>query len=151
MFNHWSWLNDLQIEKKPKKFQGRIVSVFFLLCVCLFLPSWSPASLAQLEILVLLKVSIWVHFCSYSLYIYFFFLFSPLVAQLAGSQFPNQRFELRPWYWKHRVLTTRSPENSLLSQLLFFITYMYFFLLNSYVFYFSFLENCGKHFYYSKY
>ena len=68
-----NWMT-FELKKKkhilPKKFKGRMVSVFFLLCVWLFLPSWSPASSAWLEALVLLKVSIWVLFCSHSLFFF---------------------------------------------------------------------------------
>ena len=41
----------------------------------------------------------------------FFFFFSGCAAWLAGSYFPSQGTEPRPWQWKPRVLTTGPPGN----------------------------------------
>ena len=47
---------------------------------------------------------LWNHsFCSFSFFLSFFF------AQLAGSFFPNQGWNLGPQQWEHRVLTTTGP------------------------------------------
>ena len=70
----------------------------------------------------LCAVSYTIHFsmlegsCDYAHSIFFFFLIlgeEAHTVQHEGSYFPEWELNLCPWQWKHRVLTTEPPGNSL--------------------------------------
>lgn len=67
------------------------------------------------------------NYVSYPLLCPLFFFFLGHAKLFVGSYFPDQGLNVGPWQWKHRVLTTRLPGNSVLCPLTLFLHRPYYY------------------------